>query len=122
MSNSFLLTSALVLMSGAAFCQDYTFKELDQTYIKGAPRLTQPILIKAGDNYMKVQKFGHAAPALYDWDGDGKLDLLVGEFGSMKKANVVVFKNIGTNKKPVYSSETLYAKDKSGNPLFIEGS
>lgn len=122
MNTNFFLTSALVLMSGAAFSQDYSLKELEQTYIKGAPQLTQPLLLKAGDSYMKVQKFGHSAPALFDWNADGKLDILVGEFGGGNKANVVVFLNEGTDKKPIYSPQTIYAKDKSGNPLFIEGS
>lgn len=122
MNKLFLLTSAMTFLAGAAFCQDYSFKELEQTYIKGAPCLTQPKLIKAGDSFMKVAKFGHAAPAYFDWDGDGKLDILVGEFGSGNKANVMVFKNIGTNKKPIYSSESFYAKDKEGNLLHIAGS
>lgn len=114
------LLSTLVVSVCAA--QEYSFKELNQTDIKGASRLTAPKFVKAGKTNMYVEKFGHAAPALYDWDKDGKLDMLVGEFGSGSKANILVFKNLGSNKKPKYAEKGFYATDVKGDNLFIGGS
>ena len=58
---------------------------------------------------------GHAAPYLYDFDGDGTRDLLVGEFGSgrytgekttdngpLANARLRIYRNTGSEKKPVY--------------------
>ena len=121
MKKTIFLIPALLLISFNIRAQDFTFKKLNQTHIKGAVKLTQTKFVKSGDKYMTVAKFGQAAPALYDWDADGKLDMLVGEFGGGKKANILVFKNIGTKKKPLYSDEPFYAKDSDGNYLFISG-
>lgn len=44
---------------------------------------------------------GHAAPHLADIDGDGKLDLLVGQFGD---GILWIYKNIGTNSAPRYAA------------------
>ena len=59
---------------------------------------------------------GHAAPNIYDFNGDGKRDLLVGEFGSgsyrgekttdngpLANARLRVYLNTGTNLKPMYN-------------------
>jgi hypothetical protein len=43
---------------------------------------------------------GHAAPWLHDIDGDGKRDLLVGQFGDGK---LRIYKNKGTEAKPEYA-------------------
>ena len=42
-----------------------------------------PFRIKAQDGWVDTD-VGHAAPYLYDFDGDGKRDLLVGQFGEGK--------------------------------------
>src|SRR5262245_4524883 len=44
---------------------------------------------------------GHAAPHLADIDGDGKLDLLVGQFGD---GILWIYKSIGTNSSPRYAA------------------
>ena len=44
---------------------------------------------------------GHAAPLVVDFDGDGKNDLLVGQFGS---GILWVYKNLGTNAQPKYAA------------------
>jgi len=44
---------------------------------------------------------GHAAPHLADIDGDGKLDLLVGQFGD---GVLWIYKNIGSNTQPRYAA------------------
>ena len=59
---------------------------------------------------------GHAAPYIYDFNGDGKRDLLVGEFGSgryrgekttdngpLANARLRVYLNTGSNKMPTYN-------------------
>ncbi len=43
--------------------------------------LAAPVRIHAGDAPIDVTT-GHAAPYVLDFDGDGKRDLLVGEFGN----------------------------------------
>lgn len=93
------------------------------TEIKGTGQFSNPILLY-GDkgNPISVYKYGYSAPALYDWDKDGKLDLLVGEFGSKEESNVAVFLNIGTKNEPIFNSESFYATDKNGEKLFIYGS
>ncbi len=56
---------------------------LSFTKIKGAPALNYPTY---GGNtvwsWLKLRGMGWAYPELRDMDGDGKKDLLVGEFGS----------------------------------------
>ena len=41
----------------------------------------KPFRLKSGGEVIDVNT-GHAAPYVFDFDGDGKRDLLVGEFGS----------------------------------------
>ncbi len=42
-------------------------------------------------------------PCAYDWDGDGKKDLLVGQFSSGK---IHLLLNSGTDNAPVFSSKS----------------
>jgi hypothetical protein len=46
---------------------------------------------------------GHAAPLVVDWDGDGKKDLLVGQFGDGK---LRIYLNKGTDAEPRFDGFT----------------
>lgn len=59
------------------------------------------IRLMADGKIIKTKWFGHAAPALFDIDRDGDLDLLVGQY---QDGDVSVYKNIGTDKNPKYQS------------------
>ena len=44
------------------------------------PALKTPIIVEAAGAPI-IAKVGHAAPLLYDYNKDGRMDLIVGEFG-----------------------------------------
>ena len=44
------------------------------------PEFTKPQMMKADGKIIQVESPGHAAPCLADVTGDGKTDLLVGQF------------------------------------------
>jgi len=58
----------------------------------------EPIKIDAGGQPIDVT-IGHAAPCVTDWDGDGKQDLLVGQFGG---GNLRIYLNQGENHAPTF--------------------
>ena len=63
----------------------------------GTPQILR---IENGD---PVEVFGNASPMLEDWDGDGDLDIISGDF----RDNWTYFENIGTRTAPVYTSGRL---------------
>jgi hypothetical protein len=73
-----LLLAALVPFCGAALCS--------------ASEFDRPVRLKAGGVAIRVESPGYAAPCWADLDGDGKKDLLVGQFNQGK---IRVFKNLG---------------------------
>ncbi|MFD2968751.1 FG-GAP repeat domain-containing protein [Sphingobacterium bambusae] len=88
------------------------------TAIAGAPVLGQPTLVNGTLQDIRTEKHGLAYPTLYDWNGDGKLDLIVGEFETGETgSNIKVYLNIGTKKKPKFTGEYFYAKDTNGNTI-----
>jgi hypothetical protein len=58
--------------------------------------LALPVRLEANGKPIDTE-MGHAAPFVYDWDGDGDLDLLVGQFGG---GVLWIFRNEGTNAQP----------------------
>ena len=55
-------------------------------------KFAAPVRLKAGGEYVKVEAPGYAAPAWADVDGDGRHDLLVGQFNGGK---ILVCRNTG---------------------------
>ena len=98
------------------------FPKMKMVPIQGATKLCKPVLLTNEANTLFVEKMGLAGANIYDIDGDGKYDLLIGEFYNDKKSKnsfIKVFKNIGTNKKPVYANEWKYLKDTEGDNIGI---
>lgn len=87
-------------------------KQLVMTDIPGAPILSQPQRIDGKKLEIRTGKHGLCYPALYDWNHDGKLDLILGEFSTGEtENNLKVYLNEGSKKKPKFSGEYFYAKD-----------
>ena len=56
------------------------------------PRFHPPVRLTAGGVPIRVEPPGYAAPCLADVGGDGKMDLLVGQF---RQGKIQVFKGLG---------------------------
>lgn len=60
--------------------------------------LTDPVRLMASASYIDVEH-GHAAPAWFDMDADGKKDLVVGQFEGGKAR---IYTNIGEKGAPKF--------------------
>jgi hypothetical protein len=80
-------------------------------------KLGIPILIQGKNKPIKINYNGYAHPAVYDWNQDGKKDLIIGEFS--EKARFRVYLNEGTDAKPKFSGNFFYGKDVEGKSLFV---
>lgn len=102
--------------TGTASDDPNIFPELVFTSIKGAPKLSRPTLVTDGTHPLVSGGFGYAAPAYYDWDGDGLRDLLIGEFGSGAEFGrtvgnfIRVYLNVGTETQPAFTLNFDYAR------------
>jgi hypothetical protein len=72
--------------------------------------LMEPIPIEAGGRPIDVEHVGHAAPFVGDVDGDGRKDLLVGEF---YKGRLLIYRNAGTDAAPRFERAAIF---KDGSP------
>lgn len=91
-------------------------KELYFEPIAGAPILSQPQRIDGGEWEIRTEEHGMIYPTLYDWNKDGKPDLLLGEFLT-GESRIKVYLNEGTKKKPKFSGKWFYATDVNGNVM-----
>ena len=80
----------------------------------GAEKWGTPQIVRL-ENETPVDVFGNAMPMFHDWDGDGDLDLIVGDFLD----NFTYYENIGTRTAPVYTSGRLL-RDSTGARLHGE--
>ena len=105
-------------MNGVRTSNFPKFKELVFTDIPGANLLSQPVRIDGTKFEIRTEKHGLIYPALYDWNKDGKKDLLLGEFETgQASSNIKVYLNVGTPEKPEYTGEWFYATDVNGDTL-----
>lgn len=61
--------------------------------------LKDGVRIKSGEKYIDVAR-GFSACSFYDWDGDNKRDLLVGQY---KDGGIRFYKNTGNIGNPVFA-------------------
>mgnify|MGYP005761328403 CR=1 FL=1 len=93
-------------------------RNLVNSDIPGAPILSQPQRIDGTEREIRTEKHGLIYPAFFDWNGDGKKDLLLGEFETGQKGSYIkVFLNEGTEKEPRYSGKYFYATDINGDTI-----
>lgn len=94
------------------------FPLITNTDIPGAPLLGQPMLITGTEREIRTEKHGLAYPAFYDWNHDGKIDLLLGEFETGHTgSDIKVFLNTGSNEHPSYTGKYFYATDVKGDTM-----
>ncbi len=67
--------------------------------------LKAPVQIKVNGRALDVERVGHSAPFVADFDGDGVRDLLVGQF---HEGRLRVYRNTGSNRVPKFDSYTWF--------------
>ena len=94
MRRTALWAAAAVALPAAAFAANNAAQ---------APKseLAPPVQVQADGKPIDITEIGHAAPFHADFDGDGKRDLLVGQFGGGK---LRVYKNTGTEAEPKFAN------------------
>jgi len=75
-----------------------------------AKDLTPPVKLQAGGKPIDVD-VGHAAPFVADWNGDGTMHLLVGQFGDGK---LRIYKNVGSKTEPRFGNFTWFSDEAKG--------
>ena len=62
------------------------------------PRFQEPVLVE--DAGVPIDVSWYAAPQMFDWDEDGKKDMVVGQFTS---GYIRFYPNVGEDSAPVFS-------------------
>ncbi len=83
-----------VLFLGASFAQ--------------AGDLAKPYQLLAGEKPLDIGGIGYAAPAVGDFDMDGKRDLLIGQF---REGKMRIFINQGTQQMPKFGADYVWFQD-----------
>ena len=123
------LVGLVLSLSSASTADEMSFPNISSADIPGAPKLGQPMLIMGSSRPIVTEKHGLASPALYDWDGDGLKDLLVGEFETnagdlfpMREdgSTIRVYLNVGSNESPEFTDDFIWARDTEGTIMEVE--
>ena len=123
-----LWTALVVIPATFATADETSFPEILDAGIPGTPKLGQPILVSGSTKPILTEKHGLAAPALWDWNGDGKRDLLVGEFETnehdslpmgARGSAIRVYLNVGTGSEPKFTDEFAWARDTAGTIMEV---
>lgn len=93
------LITTVALLCGAAGC--------------GASEFGPPVLMKANGTAVRADAPGFACPCWFDVDGDGKKDLVVGQFN---EGRMRFFKNLGDDR--LAAGEWIQAE---GKPAEVPG-
>jgi hypothetical protein len=67
--------------------------------------LLPPVPVQSDGRPLDVQREGHSAPFVGDFDGDGKRDLLVGQF---HEGRLRVYRNTGSRASPRFEGYTWF--------------
>jgi hypothetical protein len=70
-----------------------------------AADLAPPVQVEANGKPIDVERSGHAAPFVGDFDGDGKPDLLVGQFSG---GRLRIYRNVGTARAPKFGEHEFF--------------
>lgn len=120
--------ASMLTVAGFVGADETSFPQILDPGIPGSPKLAQPILVMGDARPILTEKHGLAAPALWDWNGDGKRDLLVGEFETNSGENfpmgaegstIRVYLNAGTDADPKFTDEFEWARDTEGTIMEI---
>ena len=126
--NKRTLCIPVAILTWPICADEMRFPRIVGANVPGAPQLEQPFLVMAGDQPVLTEKHGLAAPALWDWDGDGKRDLLVGEFETNSGENfpmgadgstMRVYRNVGTDANPKFAAGFQWARDTEGTIMEV---
>jgi hypothetical protein len=75
--------------------------------------LAAPVKLMAGGKPIDVD-IGHAAPCVADWNGEGVLHLLVGQFGEGK---LRIYRNVGTKDNPRFDKFVWFQEGAAGGKV-----
>ena len=123
-----LWLAAILGLGGQLAADETDFPEILDPAIPGTPKLGQPFLVTGSTGPILTEKHGLAAPALWDWNGDGKRDLLVGEFETNSGdlfpmgadgSTIRVYLNVGTDRDPEFTDAFEWAKDTEGTIMEV---
>jgi hypothetical protein len=71
----------------------------------GANELLPPLRVEAAGKPLDVERDGHSAPFVGDFDGDGVRDLLVGQY---HEGRLRIYRNEGSDTSPIYGEPKMF--------------